>query len=116
MEFVTLFVGRSIPRSLVVTGGTLPSTSLMCTKPKRNSFTSAGEKRCVSVILRKRACTGVSNGKFSEAELMLLASVLPRDSWRSPAPKGRVLSESEKKNRAERLSVPPRNDLSQLDV
>ena len=88
----------------------------MCTNPKRNSFTSAGEKRCVSVMLRKRAPTGVSKGKFSDAELMLLASVLPRDSCKSPAPNGRKLSESEKKNRAESLSVPPRNSRSQLLV
>ena len=30
------------------------------------------------MTLKKRACTGVSNGKFSEEELTLLASVLPR--------------------------------------
>src|ERR1700720_3652032 len=88
----------------------------MCTKPKRNSLTSVGEKRWVSVILRKRACTGVSNGKFNEAELMLLASVLPRDSWRSPPPKGSRDSESEKKKRADNLSWPPRNSRSQLEV
>src|ERR1700722_10955352 len=116
MESVTLFVGRSIPRSVAVTGATLLSTSLMCTKPNLNSFTSVGEKRCVSVIFRKRAFTGVSNGKFSDDELTLLASVLPRDSCRSPPPKGRKLSESEKKNRAEILSWPLRNSRSQLLV
>src|SRR5260370_21525077 len=88
----------------------------MCTKPKRNSLTSVGEKRWVSVILRKRAWTGVSNGKFNEAELMLLARVLPRDSWRSPPPKGSNDSESEKKKRADSLACPPRNSRSQLDV
>src|SRR5271155_4751466 len=88
----------------------------MCTKPNLNSFTSVGEKRWVSVIFRKRAFTGVSNGKFSEEELTLLANVLPRDSCRSPPPKGRKLSESEKKNRAEILSCPPRNSRSQLLV
>src|ERR1700730_10794202 len=88
----------------------------MCTKPKRNSLTSVGENRWLSVIFRKRACTGVSNGKFSDAELMLLAKVLPRDSWRSPPPKGRRDSESEKKKRAENLSRPPRNSRSQLEV
>src|ERR1700686_5277610 len=116
MEFVTLFVGRSIPRSVVVTGATLLSVSLMCTKPNLNSFTSVGEKRCVSVIFRKRVFTGVSNGKFSDDELTLLARVLPRDSCRSPPPKGRKLSESEKKNRAEILSWPLRNSRSQLVV
>src|ERR1700720_461785 len=116
MELVTLLVGRSMPRSVVVTGGTLLSTSLMCTKPKRNSFTSVGENRCVSVTLKKRACTGVSNGKFRDEELTLLASVLPRDSGRSPPPNGRKLSEFEKKNRAETLSWPPRNSRSQLVV
>src|SRR5438270_5324737 len=116
MELVTLFVGRSTPKSLAVTGGRLSRLSLMYTNPKRNSFTSAGEKRCVSVRLKKRASTGVSKGKFSDAELMLLASVLPRDSCKSPAPNGRKLSESEKKNRAESLSVPPRNSRSQLLV
>src|SRR5713226_51677 len=105
MDLVTLFVGRSIPRSLAVTGGTLIRSSLMCTKPKRNSFTSVGENRCVSVTLKNRACTGVSKGKLSDAVLMLLASVLPRDSCKSPAPKGRKLSESEKKKRAEILSL-----------
>src|SRR5580704_18271434 len=116
MEFVTLFVGRSIPRSVTVTGATLLSTSLMCTKPNLNSFTRVGEKRCVSVIFRKRALTGVSNGKFSEEELTLLARVLPRDSCKSPPPKGRKLSESEKKNRAESLSWPLRNSRSQVVV
>src|ERR1700674_561453 len=88
----------------------------MYTKPKRNSFTSVGEKRCVSVALKKRALTGVSKGKFNDVELMLLARVLPSDSWRSPPPNGRKLSESEKKNRAETLSWPPRNSRSQLEV
>src|SRR6476646_10062844 len=116
MEFVTLFVGRSIPRSVAVTGATLLSTSLICTKPNLNSFTSVGEKRCVSVIFKKRARTGVSNGKFRDEELTLLASVLPSDSCRSPPPKGRKLSESEKKNLAEILSCPLRNSRSQLVV
>src|SRR5216683_4204048 len=88
----------------------------MCTKPNRNSFTSVGEKRCVSVTLKKRARTGVSKGKFSDVELMLLASVLPSDSWRSPPPNGRKLSESEKKKRAEILSWPPWNSRSQFEV
>src|SRR5229473_3736669 len=88
----------------------------MCTNPKRSSFTSVGEKRCVSVALKKRAATGVSNGKFNDVELILLASVLPSDSWRSPPPNGRKLSESEKKKRAEILSWPPRNSRSQFDV
>src|SRR6266568_3143967 len=116
MDVVTLFVGRSIPRSWAVTGGTLIRSSLICTKPKRNSFTTVGEKRCVSVALKNRACTGVSKGKFSDAELTLLASVLPSDSCRSPPPKGKKLSESEKKNRAEALSWPPRNSQSQFVV
>src|SRR5580692_12977656 len=116
MELVTLLVGRSIPRSVVVTGGTLLRTSLICTKPKRNSFTSVGENKCVSVTLKNRVCTGVSNGKFRDDELTLLASVLPRDSCRSPPPKGRKLSESEKKKRAESLSWPLRNSRSQLVV
>src|ERR1700731_4950806 len=88
----------------------------MCTKPNRNSFTSVAEKRCVSVALKKRALTGVSNGKFNDVELMLLASVLPSDSWRSPPPNGRKLSESEKKKRTDTLSWPPRNSLSQFEV
>src|ERR1700747_2145010 len=67
-------------------------------------------------MLKKRAWTGVSNGKFNDAELMLLASVLPSDSWRSPPPKGSNDSESEKKKRAESLSCPPRNSRSQLEV
>src|ERR1700733_14339308 len=116
MESVTLLVGRSMPTSLVVTGGTLPSTSLMCTKPKRNSLTNVGENRWVSVTLKNLACTGVSKGKFSDEELTLLASVLPRDSGKSPPPNGRKLSESEKKNRTDSLSWPPRNSRSQLDV
>src|SRR4051812_7182585 len=105
-----------MPKSVVVTGGTLLSTSLICTKPNRNSLTRVGENRCVSVTFRKRACTGVSNGKFSELELTLLASVEPSDSCRSPPPKGRKLSESEKKNRTDSLSWPPRNSRSQFDV
>src|ERR1700674_5914409 len=105
MDLVTLFVGRSIPSSLALTGGMLIKSSFMWTNPKRNSFTSVCENKCVSVILKNRACTGVSKGKLSEAVLMLLASVLPSDSCKSPAPKGRKLSESEKKKRAETLSL-----------
>src|SRR5215475_9035820 len=116
MELVTLLVGRSMPRCAVVTGGMLLSSSLMCTKPKRNSLTSVGEKRCVSVRFKKRACTGVSNGKLSQVELTLLAKVLPSDSGKSPPPKGRNDSASEKKNLAEILSWPPRNSRSQLAV
>src|SRR6202043_2832252 len=97
-------------------GGTLLRTSLMWTKPNRNSFTSVGENKCVSVTFKNRARTGVSNGKFSDEELTLLASVLPRDSCRSPPPKGRKLSESEKKNRTDTLSWPLRNSRSQLVV
>src|SRR5271165_1764792 len=108
MESVTLLVGRSIPRSVVVTGGTLLRTSLMCTKPKRNSFTSVGENRWVSVTLKNREWTGVSKGKFKDDELTALASVLPSDSCRSPPPNGRKPSESEKKKRTETLSWPPR--------
>src|SRR6266852_105482 len=105
MDLVTLLVGRSIPRSLTVTGGTLIKSSLMCTNPKRNSFINVGENKWLSVTFKNRACTGVSKGKLSDAVLMLLASVLPKDSCRSPAPKGRKLSESEKKKRAEILSL-----------
>src|SRR5690242_20237329 len=47
---------------------------------------------------------------------MLLESVLPRDSGRSPPPNGRKDSESEKKKRAEILSCPPRNSRSQFVV
>jgi hypothetical protein len=43
-------------------------------------------------MFKKRAFTGVSNGKFNDEELTLLDSVLPRDSCRSPPPKGRKLS------------------------
>src|SRR6267142_550424 len=116
MELVTLLVGRSIPRSEVVTGGTLFSSSFMCTKPKRNSLTRVGEKRWDSVTFRKRARTGVSKGKFRAVELTLLAKVLPSDSGKAPPPKGRKVSASEKKNRAESLSCPPRNSRSQFDV
>src|SRR6202043_3496551 len=105
-----------MPRSVVVTGGTLLRTSLMWTKPNRNSFTSLGENKCVSVTLKNRAWTGVSNGKLSDEELTLLASVLPRDSGKSPPPNGRKLSESEKKKRTETLSWPPRNSRSQFEV
>src|SRR5580698_7029995 len=105
-----------MPRSVVVTGGTLLRTSLMWTKPNRNSFNRVGENKCVSVTFKNRAWTGVSNGKFSDEELTLLASVLPRDSCRSPPPKGRKLSESEKKKRAESLSWPLRNSRTQLVV
>src|SRR5580658_7342280 len=67
-------------------------------------------------MFRNRARTGVSKGKLSDAELMLLASVLPSDSCRSPPPKGSKLSESEKKKRADSLSWPLRNSRSQLLV
>src|SRR5260370_37331232 len=88
----------------------------MCTKAKRSSFTSVGEKRCVSVALKKRAATGVSNGKFNDVALMLLASVLPSDSWRSPPPNGRELSEAERTKAAEVVSWPPRDSRSKFRV
>src|SRR5258707_8778022 len=116
MDWVTEVVGRRMPMSAVVTGFTLFSWSLICTKPNRNSFTRFGENRCVSVTLKKRARAGVSKGKFSDVELMLLGTVLHSDSCRSPPPNGRKLSESEKKKRAEILSWPPRNSRSQFEV
>src|ERR1041384_4432201 len=88
----------------------------MWTNPNRSSLTSVGEKRCVSVTLKNRARTGVSKGKLRDAVLMLLDSVLPSDSCKSPPPNGKKLSESEKKNRAETLSAPPRNSRSQFEV
>src|SRR5260221_14078761 len=115
MESVTECVGWSIPRSVSVTGGTLARTSFIWENPNRNLFTSAGENKGVSVALKKRARTGVSKGKLKDVELMLLASGLPSDSCKSPPPNGRKLSETEKKKRAEILSVPPRNSRSQLE-
>src|SRR5258708_38463483 len=47
---------------------------------------------------------------------MLLASVPPREAWRPPAPKGSRDSLLEKKKRADILSLPPWNSLSQVVV
>src|SRR5438270_12490941 len=116
MELVTLFVGRSTPKSLAVTGGRLSRLSLMYTNPKRNSFTSAGEKRCVSVRIKKRASTGVPKGKFSDAGLMMLASVLARGSRKTPAQNGRKLSHPENENRTESVLGPSGNSHTQLVV
>ena len=49
MLSVRLLVGRMMPASAAVTGGTLMSLLLMRTNPRRNSLTSVGEKTCVSV-------------------------------------------------------------------
>src|ERR1700675_1208491 len=105
-----------MPRSEAVTGGTLVKSLLIRTKPNRKSFTSVGENKCVSLMLKKRVRTGRSYGKFSAVDWMLLDSVEPMDSCRSPAPKGRNESACEKKNRALSLSVPPRNSRSQFAV
>src|SRR6266403_4046975 len=88
----------------------------MWTKPKRNSFTRVGEKRCVSLAVKNRPFRGRSYGKLRSVALMLLERVPPREAWRPPAPKGRTDSELEKKNRAATLSWPPRNSRSQLVV
>src|SRR6266481_879612 len=65
---------------------------------------------------RKRAATGISKGKSRSVELMLLCSVPPSDACKPPAPKGRLVSEFEKKNRAPSLSLLELNSLSQLVV
>src|ERR1700686_8406 len=112
MELVMLLVGRSIPRSAAVTGGIFKRLYVMRTYPKRNSLTSAGENKCVSLALKKRPLTGKSYGKFKSAALILLARVPPREACKPPAPNGREDSALEKKNRAETLSCPPRNSRS----
>src|SRR5205809_6861183 len=100
MDFVMLFVGRLMPRSVTVTGGTLIRLSLMCTNPNRKSLTSAGEKRCVSFTLKNRQRTGLSYGKFRSVALILLANVPPRDACNPPAPHGISDSDAEKIHRA----------------
>src|ERR1700724_2006425 len=107
-----LLVGRPMPRSVVVTGGIFKRLYVMRTYPKRNSLTSAGENKCVSLALKKRPLTGRSYGKFKSAALMLLAKVPPSEACRPPAPKGKKDSALEKKKRAETLSWPPRNSRS----
>src|SRR5438445_13480715 len=104
MGLVVVVVGRSILRSATVMGGMLIRLSLMCTKPKRKSLTSVGEKRCVSFTLKKRPWTGISYGKFKSVALMLLANVPPSEACKPPAPNGSHESESEKQNRAAILS------------
>src|ERR1700737_4252153 len=47
---------------------------------------------------------------------MLLAKVPPSDACSPPAPKGRNDSALEKKNRADTLSLPPRNSRSHVAV
>ena len=47
---------------------------------------------------------------------MLLCNVPPREACNPPAPKGRFVSELEKKNRAPTLSLLALNSLSQLVV
>src|SRR6266851_1278611 len=105
-----------MPRSVAVTGGTLRRLLLILTEPNRKSLTSVGEKRCVSLRVKKRAATGRSYGKFKSVALMLLARVPPREACNPPAPKGRSDSALEKKNRTETLSRPAPNSRSQLEV
>src|SRR5579884_3497403 len=112
MLCVRLFVGRLISTSPTVTWGTLMALLLMCTRPKRKSFTREGEKICVSEIVNRRSLTGKSNGKFKSEPLTLPQ----REACRPPAPKGTCCSESEKKKRTATLSLPPRNSRSQLVV
>src|SRR5215813_12721338 len=64
-------------------------------------------------MLRKRALTGRSYGKFKSVALILLASVPPSEACSPPAPNGRIDSAFEKKNRAASLSFPALNSLSQ---
>src|SRR3974390_666504 len=73
-------------------------------------------KRCVSPTLKKRAATGISYGKSRSVALMLLASVPPSEACKPAAPKGRFVSELEKKNRALTLSLLLLNSRSQLVV
>src|SRR5260370_27992032 len=82
----------------------------------RKSLTGAGVKRCVSLIERKRAATGISKGKSRSVALMLLCSVPPSEACKPPAPNGRLVSELEKKKRAPSLSLLALNSLSQLVV
>src|SRR6201987_3065468 len=105
-----------MPKSVAVTGAIFCKLLLMRTKPKRKSFTTAGENRWVSSILRNRALIGRSYGKSRSVALMLLARVAPREACNPPAPNGKNDSEFEKKKRAESLSLPPRNSRSQVVV
>src|ERR1700682_2381900 len=107
MDVVTLLVGRSIPRLEAAIGGLFRRLSLILTKPNRKSFTSVGENKCVSFALKKRARTGISNGKSKSVALILLASVPPSEACTPPAPHGSRVSALEKKNRAAILSAFP---------
>src|SRR5205807_10159968 len=82
----------------------------------RNSLTSVGEKRCVSLAVKNRPFRGRSYGKLRSVALILLERVPPREACSPPAPKGSKDSELEKKKRAEILSWPPRNSRSQFVV
>src|SRR5579864_3230822 len=112
MLLVRLLVGRLMPTSLTVTGGTLMALLLMWTQPKRKSLTRVGENRWVSATDIRRSSTGRSKGKFRSEPLMLP----PSEACRPPAPKGTSCSELEKKKRYATLSLPPRNSRSQLVV
>src|SRR5256885_14480741 len=82
----------------------------------RNSLTSLGEKRCVSLAVKNRPFRGRSYGKLRSVALILLERVPPREACSPPAPKGSKDSELEKKKRVEILSWPPRNSRSQFVV
>src|SRR5437868_3143844 len=112
MLSVRLLVGRLIPTSEAVTGGSFEELLLIRTYPKRKSLTSVGENRWVSETLKKRSLTGNLNGKFRSVPLILP----PNEACRPPAPKGTFCSELEKKNRAEILSCELRNSRSQFAV
>jgi len=66
-------------------GGTLARTSLYGQIPNRNSFTSAGENNVRFRGVKEARAHRRSKGKLRDVELMLLASVLPSDSCKSPA-------------------------------
>src|SRR5260370_22214445 len=58
----------------------------------------------------------MSKGKSRSVELILLCKVPPSEACNPPAPKGKLVSELEKKNRAPILSLLELNSLSQFVV
>src|ERR1700682_2333524 len=107
MGVAALLVRRSISRLDAALGGLFRRVAFILTHPKRQSCTSVGENKCVSFALKKRARTGMSNGKSKSVALILLASVPPSEACTPPAPHGSRVSALEKKNRAAILSAFP---------
>jgi len=88
----------------------------MCTKPKRNSFTRVGEKRCVSLAVKNRALQREIIGEVEIGGADAAGERAAEGSLEAACAEGKQRFRMEKKKRAETLSWPARNSRSQLVV